>query len=169
MAQSGFFDLLAAPGPFAEYSDKLMLFGQFVGSWDLDGTWYERDGSSKKGKGQWHFVWILGGRGIQDVLFASGALPHQRGSTLRCYDVARDAWNIAWMQPASGEFVHMTGRKVGDRIVLEGVDFGKGPLRRWSFTDITPNSFRWLGEVSDDNGVTWFLEQEMQGMRRTNP
>jgi hypothetical protein len=143
MEQIGFFDLLAAPGPFAEYADKLMLFGQFVGSWDLDGTWYERDGSSKKG-GKWH---LSGYQSRDSRRVIRLRRPHQRGSTLRCYDVARDAWNIAWMQPASGEFVHMTGRKVGDRIVLEGVDFGKGPLRRWSFTDITPNSFTWLGEV----------------------
>lgn len=69
------------------------------------------------------------------------------------------------MQPASGEFVHLTGQKIEDRIVLEGVEFRKGPLRRWSFTDITPNSFTWLGEVLNDDGVTWFLEQEMRGVR----
>jgi hypothetical protein len=169
MEQINVFDLLSASDPLAEYADKLMLFGQFVGSWDMDGTWYDRSGGRRKGKGEWHFAWILGGRGIQDVLFASGALPHQRGTSLRCYDIAKDVWHVVWMQPASSEFVHLTGQKVGERIALEGVDFGQGPLRRWSFIDITPNSFTWLGEVLNEDGVTWFLEQEMRGVRRTNP
>ena len=143
-----------------------MLYGQFVGSWDIDGAWYQQDGGRRKGQGEWHFGWILGGRGIQDVLFSRGAPSHQFGTTLRCYDVANDLWHLAWMQPASGEFVRLTGRKMGDRIVQEGV--GSDPRRRerWSFTNITPTSFLWLGEVSFDEGATWFLEQEMQASRR---
>lgn len=167
MTQPDVFSLLAASGPFEENADKLMLYGQFVGSWDIDATWYEPSGGSRKGKGQWHFAWILGGRGIQDVLFLSGAPRHEFGTTLRCYDVAVDAWHVSWMQPHGGEFVHLLGRKVGDRIVQEGV--GSDPVRRerWSFTDITPDSFLWLGEVSFDEGVTWFLEQEMRAIRRS--
>jgi hypothetical protein len=163
---SNVFELLAASSPFSEYADKLMLFGQFVGSWDIDSTWYDPGGSSRKGTGEWHFTWILGGRGIQDVLFASGTPSHQFGTTLRCYDAALDAWHVSWMQPYSGEFVHLVGRKVEDRIVQEGV--GSDPRRRerWSFTDITPNAFLWLGEVSFDNGATWALEQEMRARRR---
>jgi hypothetical protein len=62
------FGLIAASGPFEEYSEKLMLYGQFVGSWDIDATWYAHDGTRRTGRGEWHFNWILGGRGIQDVL-----------------------------------------------------------------------------------------------------
>ncbi len=167
MSQNDVFDLVAASGPFAEYSEKLMLYGQFVGSWDIDATWYQQDGTRRTGKGEWHFQWILGGRGIQDILFASGAPPHQFGTTLRCYDIAMDAWHIAWMQPAGGEFVYLLGREVGSRIVQEGI--GSDPRRRerWTFTEITSKSFLWLGEVSFDDGITWFLEQEMRAVRRT--
>jgi len=169
MKQLDVFNLLAASGPFAEYAEKLMLYGQFVGSWDIDATWYEQGGGRRKGKGEWHFSWILGGRGIQDVLFAAGAPPHQFGTTLRCYDIAVDAWHVTWMQPYGGEFVHLLGRKVGDRIVQEGVGSDHRRRERWSFTDITQDSFLWLGEVSFDDGVTWFLEQEMRAIRRTVP
>jgi len=158
-------ELLIASGPFPELRDRLMLYGQFVGSWDVEATWHGK-GPAKTGHGEWHFGWILGGRGIQDVLFASGASQDQFGTTLRCYDAASDSWHITWMQPASGEHAHLVGRKVGDRIVQEGR--GSQPRRRlrWSFADIKPNSFRWLGEVSSDGGKTWRLEQEMQGQRR---
>lgn len=169
MKQFRIFDLLAASGPFPEYAEKLMLYGQFVGSWDIAAIWHDQIGGHKEGKGEWHFDWILGGRGIQDVLFSTEASPHQFGTTLRCYDVVTDVWHVAWMQPSGGEFVHLTGRKVGDRIVQEGV--GSDPRRRerWSFTEITSASFLWLGEVSFDNGATWFLEQEMRAIRRAVP
>ncbi len=91
---------------------------------------------------------------------------HQFGTTLRCYDPTQDAWHVTWMQPFGGEFVHLVGRKVGDRVVQEGA--GSDPRRRerWSFTDIASGSFLWLGEVSFDDGTTWFLEQEMRANRR---
>ncbi|HLC05435.1 MAG TPA: hypothetical protein VJK02_20555 [Anaerolineales bacterium] len=158
---------MPADGPVQEDAAKLATFGQFVGSWDIQGIWYLPDGSCRTGKGEWHFDWILGGTGIQDVLFASGAPPSQFGSTFRCYDKAIDAWHLSWMQPASGEFVNLIGRQIGDRVVCESAD--SQPQRRWSFTEITPHAFRWLGEVSHDNGASWFLEQEMGAVRRLGP
>ncbi len=169
MPQPDLFDLLAAPGPFAGYADKLTLYGQFVGSWDIEGAWYLPGGERRTGKGQWHFRWVLGGRGILDVLFATGAPPDQFGATLRCYDPALDVWHLTWMQPYSGEFVHLVGRKVGERIVAEGMGTDPGRRERWSFTDITPTTFLWLGEASLDGGVTWILEQEMRATRRAAP
>ncbi len=166
MKQPDVFELLAASAPWTELTEKLMLYGQFVGSWDIQAVWYEQGGALRTGQAEWNFNWILGGRGIQDVLFAAGASPDEFGTTLRCYDAAMNVWHVAWMQPYGGEFVYLLGRQVGDRIVQEG--YGVDPARRerWSFADITPDSFLWLGEVSFDDGVTWFLEQEMRVLRR---
>jgi hypothetical protein len=166
MAQPDVFQWIAASGPFADYADKLMLFGQFVGSWEIDSIWYEPDGNRRSGKGEWHFRWILGGRGIQDVLFPSGAASHQVGTTLRCYDVALGAWHASWMQPSSGEFAHLLGRKVGDGIVQELLGLDPPRRERWSFTAITSESFVWLDEVSLNDGVTWSLQQEMRARRQ---
>ncbi len=159
------FDLLAARGPCPGAAGDLMLYGQFVGSWDIESSWYDRAGGCSTGKGEWHFAWILGGRGVQDVLFRAGAPADHFGTTVRCYDAAIAAWHISWMQPHGGEFAAMIGRRVGDRIVQESR--GPGDRRdRWTFTDIGPDSFTWLGEVSLDGGATWFLEQRMQATRR---
>jgi hypothetical protein len=36
-----------------------------------------------------------------------------------------------------------------------------GALTRWSFTEITPRSFHWRGEVSMDKGNAWRLVVEV--------
>jgi len=165
MQNNAMIDILAGDEPFPAYKKDLMLYGQLVGSWSVQSTWYDRNGEIKKKRGEWHFGWVLGGRGIQDVLFAEGATPDQYGTTLRCYDPALKIWHVSWMQPYGGEFVHLIGRKVGDSIVQEGSGLDPARRERWTFRDITANSFLWLGEVSFDGGKTWFLEQEMRGTR----
>jgi hypothetical protein len=165
MKQASVFDLLAAAGPDTEYAEKLMVYGQFVGTWDIQSFWYKGDRVVRKSMGQWSFAWILGGRGIQDVLCPQGAKPGQYGTTLRCYDPLMDAWHITWMQPENGEYMNMLGRRIADRIVQEGLGNDYLHRDRWSFTEITGNSFVWLGEVSTDHGATWVLEQQIKAAR----
>jgi hypothetical protein len=43
--------------------------------------------------------------------------------------------------------------------VQEGND-DTGAAVRWSFTEITPTSFRWRGERSPDGGANWQLQAE---------
>ncbi|WP_207229211.1 hypothetical protein [Ktedonosporobacter rubrisoli] len=160
-------ELLAADGPFSEQADKLMLYGQFVGAWDIHSTNFNADGTRIERRGEWHFAWVLGGRGVQDILFAVGAPPHMYGTTLRCYDETADVWRVSWMMPGGREFANLIGRRIGDRIVQEGTGPDPRRLERWTFSDITPTSFIWQGEVSFDQGKTWVLEQEMRAMRRT--
>src|SRR5438874_12763366 len=58
---------LGADGPFPELKEKLMLFGQFAGDWELDARYTLPDGRNTTAKGEIHFGWILSGRGVQDV------------------------------------------------------------------------------------------------------
>ena len=39
------------------------------------------------------------------------------------------------------------------------------PQLRWSFSDITPGSFTWRGEISHDGGLTWAQEEQMLATR----
>jgi hypothetical protein len=162
----GVFDLLVATGPFEDNAERLTTYAWLVGSWDVDAIWFDEAGGRREMKGEWHFAWILGGRAIQDVLFGADMSPDRFGTTLRCYDRTADIWHVFWAQPSGGEFVYLQGRKTGDRIVQEGVDRETGRLLRWTFTEITQDSFVWTGEVSADEGCTWFLEQEMRARRR---
>jgi hypothetical protein len=159
------FKLLPASGPAAGLADELTLYGRLVGSWHVSGEWFMRDGGVRTATGSWHFAWVLGGLGVQDVLFAAGASPAEYGTTLRCYDPQSGLWHVCWMQPSSGEFATLVGRERDGDVVQESLPESGQPLRRWSFVDITADSFVWLGEVSADDGATWFLEQRMVATR----
>jgi hypothetical protein len=170
---------LEASGPSPEHADKLMLFGQFVGAWDLDITLFDLDGSMQmEGRGEWLFGWVLEGRAVQDVLIRppraeraeSSAGEQARefwewGTTIRVYDPKSDSWRVTWIAPVQGRATTLTARAVGSDIVLESDE--REPLAfRWSFTDITPDSCVWRGSASDDGGASWLLLQEMQMRRR---
>ena len=133
-------ELLAADGPDPRLRDRLMLYGQFVGAWSVENHELGAAGEWVEQRGEWHFGWVLGGRGVQDVLFPLDA-PEERGTTLRAYDEREDVWRISWMAPHWGEFANQVGRADGDRIVQDGGE------RRWVFSEITATSFRWTGET----------------------
>jgi hypothetical protein len=40
-----------------------------------------------------------------------------------------------------------------------------GAPTRWRFTDITPDSFSWLGDALEPDGKTWKLEGEFRARR----
>ncbi|MGH7359094.1 MAG: hypothetical protein ACREON_15140 [Gemmatimonadaceae bacterium] len=86
------------------------------------------------------------------------------GTTLRVYDPDIDAWHIVWSDPLRQLYVHQIGRAHGKDIVQEG-KADNGAAMRWSFTEITPDSFRWRGERSLDGGATWTLQAEMLARR----
>lgn len=58
----------------------------------------------------------------------------------------------------------MIGRAVGEDIVKEARDNGR--LTQWIFTDITPDTFRWLSQSSTDGCATWTGAGEYQLRRR---
>ncbi|SEB55970.1 hypothetical protein [Streptomyces melanosporofaciens] len=170
-ADHGLMDALHATGPSGEHADKLMLFGQFVGSWDIDWSGTDRDGKPAQATGELHFGWILGGRAVQDTWIMPGrhelAAPSLRpfhGTTVRFYDPDLDAWRSTWIEPVNARVRRFVGRPVDGDIVLLSDE--ERPWLRWRFTDITPSSARWLGETSHDNGTTWACDEQMILTRR---
>ena len=140
-------------------AEGLELYGQFVGSWDVE--------SSLQGRGEWHFEWILGGRAVQDVIYRVGDPEEKHGTTVRAYDARTGLWHLFYACPGDDEFVLLTGRGDGDRIVQEGRELAApGRAVRWSFSEITPASFLWQGEASTDGGESWSLFHEMRAVRR---
>jgi hypothetical protein len=172
-----FLEVLGADGPAADRAGKMDLYGRFVGSWELDVTQIADDGTKRRRPGEWHFGWALEGRAIQDVWIVpprgearhgdAAARVNSYGSTLRVYDPGIDAWRIQWTDPVTRNFLGMIGCAEGENIVQLGTR-ADGTLLRWSFSEITPDSFLWRGEVSADQGATWRLNVEFTAKRMPN-
>ena len=174
---TAFLEALGADGPAADRAGKMGLYGRFVGSWELDVTQISDDGTKRRRPGEWHFGWALEGRAIQDVWIVpprgeqrhgdAAARVNSYGTTLRVYDPDIDAWRIQWTDPVTRNFLGMIGRAEGEDIVQLGTR-ADGTLLRWSFSEITADSFVWRGEVSADQGATWRLNVEFTAKRMPN-
>lgn len=168
----GLIAALHAGGPAPDRAEALSLYGQFVGDWRAEIVAYTPDGVRREGYGEIHFGWILQGRAIQDVWIidrrpGAPAMPvtgNWYGTTIRVYDPTLRAWRIYWIDPATNAYRYQVGRKEGADIVQEGTT-EPGALSRWSFTQITPRSFHWKGEVSLDKGASWHLVVEVFARR----
>jgi hypothetical protein len=156
-----FVQALHADRPAPDHAEKMKLYGWLVGRWEMDTVVHADDGTRHRGRGEIHFGWVLEGRAIQDVWILPGFF---YGTTLRVYDPGIDAWHILWSDPLKQFYRRQIGRARGNDIVQEGKDDAGAPVR-WSFTDITQDSFRWLGERSPDGGATWQLQAEFFARR----
>jgi len=156
---------LDAKGPAREHSEKLKLFGQFVGDWEFDLIEIRLDGTKLNAKGEWHFGWVLEGRAVQDVWIVHSLKPGgsaaEYGTTVRFYDPKIDAWRVVWSGPVNGNMETFIARQVDNGIVMEGNSDKDGSRSRWIFSDVTPRSFHWQAVVSVDKGETWQLREEM--------
>jgi hypothetical protein len=163
-------DGLRADGPFPAWRDELMLFGQFVGTWDMAVEYYDAPGHrTYQGRWEWSFAWILGGRAIQDVIVDLGTkqAPHRKpgGTTLRYFSPAANRWAVYYLGAVTGITVQLEGgRSAGETIVLEGAE-QDGTLNRWTFSDIRPDAFTWTG-LESQQGTDWWCNQRMLGTRR---
>ncbi len=163
---------LAAEGPFPPAEQGLMLYGRLLGAWDVEWmTLDERGAVVTQRHGEWHFAWVLGGRGVQDVIWAVGEPPEKDGTTLRCWDQDRAAWRAVFMSPGDGEFATLLGRQEGDAIVQEVISRspdGRPPdlPERWRFSDIEATSFLWQAEKSHDGGRTWTTTHQIHARRQ---
>ena len=163
--KDGFLQRLLSDGPAADRAEKMRLYGWLIGDWRMDCTLFLDDGSTQQGAGEIHFRWALQGRAIQDVWILPGVF---YGTTLRVYDAGLDAWHIIWSDPLRPYYARQIGRAQGQDIVQIGKD-DDGTPTRWSFSEITPDSFRWRGERSSDGGATWRLQAEFLARRAAPP
>src|SRR5688572_3228399 len=173
---SSFARTLHADEPAADRREQLQLYGFLIGRWQTDVMTYEDNGTRHAGTGEIHAGWVLEGRAIQDIWMIPDRSRAKRdgsvlpvagnwfGTTLRVYDPGRDLWHILWIDPATQNYMRQIGRARGADIVQEGRSDSGIPLR-WSFTEITPDSFRWRGEYSADDGHAWKLQVEVFARR----
>jgi hypothetical protein len=159
---AGFMQALVSSAPSPALGERAADFDWLIGSWSAIVRDYEDDGTYAESTGEWWFSWVLDGRALQDVWIsparAQAAGSYNRyGTTVRILERNAAVWRIVWINAATGKINELAGERLGNRIVLEGVD---GEKRiRWSFVEITSTSFTWRGESQAENGE-WQLGSE---------
>jgi len=157
----------------AEISPENDIYAPLLGSWDVQVVDYPETGEPVRNSGEWHFARVLEGRAVQDVWivpprgarFPASRNNNRYGSSLRIFDPARNAWKVIWVNPVTGVESHLRGHREGNQLVHVGRQDG-GDLYRWTFSDISNDSFNWSGEASSDDGETWRLEAEFFAQRK---
>jgi hypothetical protein len=171
---ASFESALAASGRSPEIPEDCDIYGWLVGSWDLDVIHYWKNVADRNLKGELHAAWVLEGRAIQDLWIMPRLLDREAGTdknadmygtTLRVWNPSLQAWSVTWINPVTAAEERLVGRSVSGEIVQLGSRLD-GTLIRWRFTDITKDSFHWIGEFLQEDGKTWTLAGEFLARRR---
>jgi len=174
MTARAFAGVLVAAERAQELAEASDLYGWLVGSWALAVRHYaDVDVAGLGLTGELHADRVLEGRGVQDVWIMprrvdrvppGDPVRNMYGTTLRIWDPAIQAWRITWINPARNHTEQQIGRPRGPDIVQLGTRTN-GTHTRWSFTEIAPRAFRWLGDALDPDGTTWRREGEFVATR----
>jgi hypothetical protein len=87
-----------------------------------------------------------------------------RGTTIPVWDPLIQAWRVTWIDPLTGSRDELIGRWHDENVVQVGRHADGTPIR-WVFTEITSESFHWIGESLEPDGKTWKLEGEFRARR----
>ena len=161
--------ILGSPDPNPILGDEARTFDRLVGVWDADFSFPAKDGTVRHKKGEIRFGWVMDGTAIQDLWIGyptEAGQDRSIGTTFRFFDRKSGQWRIVFINPRFNYVVSAEGRREGSDIVFHGTDADGLPLR-WTFSDITPTSFHWVGEKSHDNGKTWIVEEDHHMKRRS--
>ena len=172
--QDSFLAALPAEERSSEIPESADVYGWLIGGWELDVVRYRAVDVSARGiKAEAHFAWVLEGRAVQDVWImprrdaradSLNKNLNMYGTTLRIWDSSIQAWRITWINPAGNHVEQQIGRRAGTDIVQIGFR-SDGTATRWRFTEITQDSFHWIGESLQTDGSTWTLEGEFLAKR----
>ena len=172
-----FCDALLALHPARSIAGTNDIYAPLIGSWTTEVLDAEDDGSKRVTTGEWHFVRVLEGRGVQDVLIVPSReqrspQPSRRynryGSSLRIFDPRDGIWRVQWCNPGDGELCILKSQRTGADIIEIGDD-QTGSRLRWTIFDIKPESFLARGEThgpgNGDGAADWKTIVEIYAQR----
>ena len=146
-------------------------FDFWIGEWRANWRPREEGHLNHVKEGTWTHQWvfpILDGKALVELAERRGAEdgePSGRGFSIRYYDPAREEWVMAqhWPNPNFGGIAftdQLIGAEHHGRLSMYSVDTrpkpdGSRDHRRYNFSDIAPDRFRWDGSNTSDVGATW--------------
>ena len=141
-------------------------FGKFIGEWSLNLTITNQNGTKNRFKGEWHFYRILQGRAIQDIWIIPGLTSqgendfHEYGTTIRTFNFKTRKWRAVWVGPVQNQLFVFDIEDINDQIILTETNNPNLEMK-WSFFDISENSFQWKSEVKIKGLDSWFTNYHM--------
>ena len=146
------------------------IFGKFIGEWSLTLTITNPDGTNARYNGEWNFYRILQGRAIQDIWIIPDIASqgdnefHEFGTTIRTFNLKTNKWKAVWVGPVQNQLFVFDIEDNTDQIILTETNNPHLEMR-WSFFDISENSFQWKSEVKIKENI-WFTNYHMELTRR---
>ena len=144
------------------------ILGQLVGTWDIDQSIINKDGTwgGRKRHAIWKWYYILDGQAIQDdwILIDSLNNKHVAGTNIRIYNPKEKQWHMAWIDKTVRRLATFTATNDSGTVVMNGHN-AKGQQIKNIFYNIKENEFDWRQEWTLDDGESWITVTKIHGTR----
>ena len=144
-------------------SEKFLEFNFLIGSWSVEGVRVLPDRESFGYRAKWNARYINDKRMVVDdfKILSPDGMEVSSYVTLRSYSPISKRWELSGLAALSPslETHEWYGNVEGEDMLLhaKGVTGdGKIILNQIRFFDITENQFKWVSNLSFDNGESWF-------------
>ena len=128
------------------------------------GVWEATWGDGQHGSNQ--IQRVLDGQVIQEDFDGRPGIDF-RGHSVSVYSPQYQQWQQTWVD-SQGSYWHLRGGWQQDRFILIADDIlsGRAVKYRMVFYHITPDTFDWDWELSEDEGQTWNLRWRLHYQRK---
>jgi hypothetical protein len=144
------------------------LLGQLIGTWDIDQSIINSDGTwgDRKRKAKWRWYYILDGQAIQDDWIAIDSLNNEvvTGTNIRIYNPEEQQWHMAWIDKNVRRLAPFTAINDSGKVIMDGTN-AKGRQIKNTFFNISKNEFDWKQEWTFDEGKSWVVVTKIHGVR----
>ena len=144
------------------------VLGQLVGTWDIDQSIINKDGTwgGRKRHAIWKWYYILDGHAIQDdwILVDSLNNQHVAGTNIRIYNPEEKQWYMAWIDKTVRRLATFTATNDSETVVMDGHN-AKGQRIKNIFYNIKKNEFDWRQDWTFDDGKSWITVTKIHGTR----
>ncbi len=137
-------------------SGPVAQFGRYVGEWDIDDQQLQQDGVTwlPGTADRWDFYCVGDGLAVQDFWRPEGG---SLGTNLRTWNPEKERWEIVWTATQTPGVTIISAVQQDDgRIVMHYESPIPTPRRRITFFPPDQSGWRWVMELSNDEGSTWF-------------
>lgn len=92
------------------------------------------------------------------------------GKSFNTWNAATKQWQQTWVDNVGGSNEYLQGKFLENKIVYRTSPFpfkkDSMAIRQLTFTNLSPVKVRQHGEISKDNGRTWFTEYDLEYRRK---